>query len=217
MASGAGASEKDPRILLVGATGPSGRAILARASSEQLGMRALVRNPAAPGNAANAVRGDVLDRASLVRAMTGIETVVSVLGTKLTMKRVSLLSDGTHNIVEAMREVGARRLLCVTGMGAGESRGHGGFVYDRLILNTLLRNIYADKNRQEHVVKSSGLDWVLIRPARLVDTASTGRYREITAFADERMTTISRADVAHFVVRELTRLRYSRQTVNLTY
>lgn len=133
------------------------------------------------------------------------------------MKPVTLLSDGTHNIVEAMRKVGAQRLLCVTGMGADESRGHSGFIYDRLVLNTLLSTIYADTDRQEDVVKSSGLDRVLMRPARLVDTAYNGRYREITASADERMTTISRADVAHFVVRELARPRYSRHTVNLTH
>ena len=208
-------------VLLIGATGPTGRAILAQARAEHLPLRALARRPESldgtGGDAKDIARGDVLDRTSLVAALAGVDTVVSALGTALTLQPVTLLSEGTRNIVAAMRETGASRLLCITGMGAGDSRGHGGFIYDRLILNTIFRTIYADKNRQEQIVASSGLDWLLLRPARLVNGAMTGNYREITTFADERMTSISRADVAHFVVREVSRPRYSRQTVNLTY
>lgn len=210
-----------PRILLIGSTGPTGREILARAREEHVPIRALARNPTSlsaseiPTNAV--ARGDVLDRNSLTAALAGIEAVMCVLGTKLTMKPVTLLSEGTRNLIDAMREAGARRLCCITGMGAGDSRGHGGFLYDRLVLATLLRSIYQDKDRQEQLVRTSGLDWVLVRPARLVTGAAKGSYREITQFTNERMTTIMRPDVAHFVVRELTQPRYSRQTVNLTY
>ncbi|MBM3646156.1 MAG: SDR family oxidoreductase [Alphaproteobacteria bacterium] len=204
------------RVLVVGATGPTGREVLARAKAEGLAVRALARNPARLAGVTDAIQGDVRDRESLVRAMAGIGAVVSALGTKQTLQPVTLLSEGTRNIVEAMHEAGVSRLLCITGMGAGDSRGNGGFLYDRLILTTLLARIYADKDRQEQVVRSSDLDWVLIRPARLVNAAAAGTYREITRFANQRMTTISRGDVAHFVVREVMFPRYHRQTVNLT-
>lgn len=158
----------------------------------------------------------MLDLAALTDAMTGVDVVICVLGTPLTVKPISLLSVGTTNLIQAMQTSGVQRLLCVTGMGAGDSRGHGGFVYDHLILPTLLRSIYADKDRQEQIVARSDLDWVLVRPARLVNRTAPQRYREITQFNDEQMHTISRMDVADFLVNESLFPRYHQQTVNLT-
>lgn len=209
-----------PRILLIGATGLTGQHILRRAESQGLRVRALARRPSnLPAEliaAHEVMQGDVLDLAALTNAMTGVDVVISVLGTPLTLKPVSLLSIGTTNLIQAMQTSGVKRLLCVTGMGAGDSRGHGGFVYDHLILPTLLRSIYADKDRQEQIVARSDLDWVLVRPARLVNSPPTQRYREITQFGDEQMHTISRMDVAHFLVNESRFPRYHQQTVNLT-
>jgi putative NADH-flavin reductase len=162
------------------------------------------------------VIGDVLSPSTLDAAMSGVSTVVCVLGTPLTREPVTLLSDGTANLVAAMKGAGARRLLCVTGMGAGDSRGHGGFVYDRIIMPYLLGEIYKDKDRQESIVKSSALDWSIIRPARLTNGSRDLQYRELIDLTNQRMRTISRADVAHFVLRELKIARYPRQIVNLT-
>ncbi len=207
------------RILVVGATGPTGREILNHAGEAGLGVRALARNPSAldgAGPGVEVVQGDALDAVSLVRAVRGVDAVVSALGTPLVLRTVTLLSEGTRNLVAAMKEAGVSRLVCITGMGAGDSRGHGGFVYDRLLLPLLLGRIYADKDRQEAVVSESGLDWVIVRPARLVNTPGTGRWREIERFSGERMTTISRADVADLVVREVLAPRHHRQVLNLT-
>lgn len=204
------------KTLLIGATGPTGRAVLDQAARMGLDVRALARNPDALTGVADVSRGDVLDPVSLAAAMRGVDCVISVLGTKLTLKPVTLLSTGTRHLVAAMRAAGVARLICVTGMGAGDSRGHGGFVYDRLILPLLLGRIYADKDRQEEIVRASGLDWTLVRPAFLTDGPATGAYRVITRFTDERMTKISRADVAHFLVGEALAPRFSRQSVNLS-
>ena len=143
--------------------------------------------------------------------------MVSVLGTALSLVGpVTLLSAGTRNLVQAMQTAGVPRLLCVTGMGAGDSRGHGGFLYDRILLPLLLGRVYADKDRQEQVVRESGLDWVLVRPARLVEEAVTARYRELTDLQGQRMTVITRRDVAHFLVQEALRPHYRREAVNLS-
>src|SRR5690606_12387571 len=118
------------------------RAILAQARQAGLTVRALAREPArltGEGLAAEVVRGDVLQPDSLVAALSGVSVVVSALGTPLTLRRVTLLSEGTRHLVDAMRRQRVSRLLCITGMGAGDSHWHGGFVYDRLILPTLLR------------------------------------------------------------------------------
>jgi putative NADH-flavin reductase len=194
--------------------------VLAQAPEAGLAVRALARNPARLqgelGAFQEVVQGDVTDPGSLASAMDGVDAVVSVLGTALSLGPVSLPSEGTRNLIQAMQAGGVSRLLCVTGMGAGDSRGHGGFLYDRLFLPLLLGRIYADKDRQEQVVRASGLDWVLVRPARLVEGPVTAAYRELTELQGQRLMTITRRDVAHFLLGEIQRHRYSRETVNLS-
>jgi len=89
-------------------------------------------------------------------------------------------------------------------MGAGDSRGHGGFLYDRLILPLLLRKVYEDKDRQDDVIRASSLDWVIVRPAVLNDEAARGRVRAVTDLSEVHGGKIARADVARFVVDQLT-------------
>ena len=207
-----------PQTLLIGSTGPLGIEILRQASEMGITLKAMARKAsgAVPTGAHQSVIGDVLLPNTLEAAMSGVSTVVCVLGTPLTRDPVTLLSVGTENLVAAMKRAGASRLLCITGMGAGDSRGHGGFVYDHLILPYLLGEIYKDKDRQELIVKSSALDWSIIRPGRLTNGSRDMRYRELVDLKNQRMRSISRADVAHFVLRELKLAKYSGQTVNLT-
>lgn len=209
-------------ILVIGATGPTGIEICKQALEAGMKVRVLVRTPSRlPSDlllGVDVVQGDVLDSEAMVAAMRGVDAVVSALGTPLQRKPVTLLSRGTQNMVRAMGQAGVSRLLCITGMGAGDSRGHGGFLYDRVILPLLLGQIYLDKDRQEQVVRESGLDWTLIRPAFLTDGGRTGQYRRIMHFGlHDRMGKISRADVAHFVVRELQQGEHLRQVANLSY
>ncbi len=89
-------------------------------------------------------------------------------------------------------------------MGAGDSRGHGGFLYDRLIQPLLLREVYEDKDRQEALIRASGMDWVLVRPTVLNDKPGTGQIRALTNLSAFHGGTIPRRDVAQFVVEQLT-------------
>lgn len=209
----------DPTILLVGETGPTGREVLSLAASSGRRLRALARNPAALGEFGNAheiVRGDVLDASSLNAALSGIDVVVCVLGTPLTRKPVTLLSRGTANLLAAMAQTGTPRIVCVTGMGAGDSRGHGGFVYDQIVLPLLLGSIYADKDRQEALLRAVDADWTIVRPAWLTDGPATGRVRELTDLTGARMTRISRKGVAAFLLGEAIEPRFRRRIVNLS-
>ena len=207
-------------ILLIGSTGPTGREIIKAALTAGVSIRALARRPEALDMAGvEVVRGDVENETSLRAAMHGVSAVVSALGTPLILKGpVTLLSRGTANIISAMQATNVARFLCITGMGAGDSRGHGGFVYDRIVLPLLLGRIYADKDRQEAVVRHSDLDWTLIRPAFLKSGPGRGRWREITNWQGQgKMTAIDRSDVAAFVMQELAAHRYGRQAVNLSW
>ena len=95
------------------------------------------------------------------------------------------------------------RLITVTGLGAGDSRGHGGLLYDAIVFPLLLKRVYDDKDVQEWIVRSSELDWTIVRPGLLKDSPATGSYRVLTASRDWRFGVISRADVANFLVRQV--------------
>jgi hypothetical protein len=84
-------------------------------------------------------------------------------------RTVTMLSAATRVLVDVMNARTIRRLVCITGLGAGDSRGHGGFFFDRLFLPLMLRHVYDDKNRQEDIIRASTLDWTIVRPTVLND------------------------------------------------
>jgi len=208
------------KILIVGATRGIGRQVLDQALAAGHAVTALVRDTRrldAQHDRLKVVQGDVLDANAIALAMAGQEAVCCSLGVKVPWFYVNVFSDGTRNLLDAMKKTGARRLVCVTGIGAGDSRGHGGFLYDRLFLPFLLRTIYADKDRQESLIKASNVDWVIVRPGFLTNGPLTGRYRAITDLSGVTAGWISRADVAHFILQQLVTLSHLRQAPLLTY
>jgi uncharacterized protein YbjT (DUF2867 family) len=203
------------RVLVLGATGGTGREIVRQAGAKGHSVVALVRSKTKAQDLVGAelVEGDARDGAAFARALDGCSGVVSALGTTLSpFREVTLLSTATRALVKAMDGQGTRRLVCITGLGAGDSRGHGGFLYDKLILPLALRNVYNDKNRQEAIVRASELDWVLVRPVVLTDKPGKGRVRATTNLSDVHGGTIARADVAAFVVEQLTSDEWLKRT-----
>ncbi|MGJ4908375.1 NAD(P)-dependent oxidoreductase [Bradyrhizobium sp. HKCCYLS2033] len=195
-----------PNILVLGATGGTGRLIVRDALARGHHVTALVRSPERAGDlqGAQLIVGDARDEATLRKALKGQNAVISSLGTPLSpFREVTTLSTSTRALVKAMKAEHVARLVAITGIGAGDSRGHGGFVYDRLILPLLLRNVYADKNRQEAVIRDSGLDWLIVRPAMLNDKPGGQKLRALTDLAGFHGGTIARADVARFVVDQV--------------
>lgn len=202
------------KILIIGATGPTGQHLVQQALTQEHEVTVLARNPGKVEgrDRLTVMSGDVLNPDSLAAATQHQQAVISALGTKFTLKPTTLLSEGTKNLIDAMTKQEVRRLVCITGMGAGDSKGHGGFVYDNLILPFLLKNTYQDKTRQEMVIRQSHLDWIIVRPAFLTDEPATGNYQAWTDLAGKTAGKIPRADVAHFVLQQLTSDRYLHQT-----
>ena len=201
------------KVLVLGATGGTGRLIVRDAVAKGYSVVALVRSKASANlRDARMIGGDARDEATLARAMDGCDTVVSALGTGIGFRKVDLLTVATHALVTAMMRHGVRRLVCVSALGVGDSRGHGGFVFDRLFLPLLLSQAYKDKERQEAAVRASALDWVLVRPAMLTDDPARGSARAFTDLAGVKGGKIARADVARFVVEQLTTDTWLRRT-----
>lgn len=208
-------------ILVIGATGGTGQAIVHEALVQGHEVTALVRSRAKAVTLLAGARleeGDARDQGALSRAMQGCEAVISALGPrKISLfRQVTLLSEATRALVNTMETQHVSRLVCITGLGAGDSAGHGGFVYDRLIKPLVLRTIYQDKDRQEAIIKSSGLDWVIVRPTVLKDKPVGGRLRAIIDLKGFHGGQISRADVATFVVAQVGSNDWLRKTPVIT-
>ncbi|MCV6587785.1 MAG: SDR family oxidoreductase [Marinobacterium sp.] len=148
-------------------------------------------------------RANIEDRFSVQSLVAGHDAVVISIGALPGFTPVYSFSLGTSHVIEAMQRAGVRRLVVVTGIGAGDSRGHGGFLYDRLFLPFVLGRVYRDKDRQERLVRESQLDWTLVRPGFLTHGPRTANYQVHTDLRGIKAGKISRADVAHFIIHSL--------------
>lgn len=208
------------KVLVLGAAGRTGRHVVAEAQRQGHDVVAFVRS-AESGETLGApyAVGDVTRRDTLTRALEGRDSVIDVVGLPgpVLFSRVTLFSESTATVIQAMQaSEDARRLIVMTGMGAGDSKGHNGFLVDTLIFPLLARRIYEDKDRQEDLVRASGLDWTLVRPAMLTD-ASGGPVRATTDLRGVHGGKISRADVARFLVDQLGSDRWLRQSPSILY
>lgn len=152
------------------------------------------------------ITGDALVRGEVAAAVQGVDAVIYAVGaTSLSdlLFGTTLFSDSTRALVETMQGAGVRRLMMVTGAGAGNSRGRINFLYDNLIFPLVLQRAYNDKDIAEDIVEKSGLDWTIARPGGLTNRPATGRYKILNEPKDWRGGFISRGDVANFLVKHL--------------
>jgi putative NADH-flavin reductase len=208
------------KLLVIGATRGIGFQLLEQALQVGHAVTALVRDPQKmpkQHDRLRVIQGDILDLDPVQSARAKQEAICVTIGIGITWKPVTVFSEGTRNVLEAMRRQGVRRLICITGIGAGDSKGHGGFLYDRLFNPLLLKTIYEDKDRQEALIRASETEWTIVRPGFLTNGPLTKKYQVITDLTGVTSGKISRADVAHFILEELAANRYLGQAPLLTY
>jgi putative NADH-flavin reductase len=196
-------------VLIIGASRGIGLKTVKRALEAGHIVRALARSarriPVDHPNLTK-VSADARDQAAVAGALAGVDAVIQTLGVStgpdMIWKPVRLFSDATRVLIAAMQESGVKRLISVTGFGAGDSRSRGGCVY-QTAFNLFLRRAYDDKDDQEDLIQDSGLDWVIARPVILTNGSRTGRYRVLVEPRSWRIGFISRADVADFLVKQI--------------
>ena len=206
------------KVLIIGATGATGKILMREALAQGHEVTALARNPSAlapEDHRLRVLQGNALDASSMEAAVVGQDAVLLALGTR-SSRPTTLFSESTHNVIGAMDKHGVRRLVCITGVGVGDSKGHVGFLYDRIIRPFVVRNVYEDKERQEEAIQQSDLEWVIVRPARLTDEPAKGKYRVFLG-GSYKAKTISRADVADFMLAQLTDDTYVHKTPVISY
>ncbi|GAB3316935.1 NAD(P)H-binding protein [Larkinella ripae] len=207
------------KLLIFGSTGSIGRQLVVQALAEGHHVTAFARHPAALQALQHAHlqihQGDVLDPASVERAVTGHDTVLCVLGAG---SKGRVRAEGTKNIIRAMEKTGVKRLICQTTLGAGDSKGNLNFFWKYVMFGFLLRNAMKDHELQEQYVQQSRLDWTIVRPAAFTNGGATGHYQHgFSADAESLTLKISRADVAGFLLRQLSTTDYLKKTPGLSY
>lgn len=193
------------KVLVLGASGRLGRRIVAEACAHGWTVRAQTRDAAriAPAEGVEVMVADPTDAPRMSEIVAGCDAVVFALGVDR-IGATTLFSDATHGVIGAMARHGVRRLVAVTGVGAGETRGHGGWFYDRVIFPLFTRRRYADKERQEALIRASGLDWVIVRPAPFAAKPGDAPLETHVAVSpDLRLTAITLDEAARFTVEQV--------------
>lgn len=214
-ATSSGAARHQPaRVLIIGATGGTGRQLVTQALERGYVVTALVRDPArleVKHPQLTVIQGDVLNEGSLEEAIRGQEAVLSALGHKRFFYPTCILSEGTRNILRAMETHGVSRLVCETSLGIGNSAGRMGLYYTLFIIPVILPFYFWDKTRQERIIARSKVEWVIVRPAVLTNGDKRGRSRHGLHVGNFFLTArISRADVADFMLNQVVSDTYLR-------
>ena len=203
------------RVLIIGASKGIGLETTRQALDAGHNVRAFARSATGirlSNPKLEKVRGDALKTGDVEAALKGIDVVIQTLGVGLRdlFRPVHLFSDATRVLIAAMRAQTVKRLICVTGFGAGDSRASISPL-QRLPFQIVFGRAYDDKSLQERLIKDSGLDWTIARPGVLTGGPRTGRYRVLAEPSQWRNGIVSRADVADFLVRQIMDGKYVRK------
>jgi putative NADH-flavin reductase len=208
------------KLLIFGATGRTGRELVKQALESGNEVTAFVRDPAKMDirhERLRVVRGDITDDASIGNAVLGHDAVLSALGSP-GLRKSHELSVGTKSIISAMEGSGVKRLIFESSIGIGDSRDHANLFSKWIFFPLVVKNIFADKEIQERHVRDSSLDWTIVRPGRLTNGRRTGVYRTGGQINEKAVGgSISRADVAEFMLNQLTDNTYVRGTPAVSY
>ena len=206
------------KIAVIGATRGIGLVMAQAALADDHEVSALARMPSRMPISHLCLRivaGDAQDPDAIAKVVEGQDVICDCLGTTKVTQTITMFSRCAENLSKALKP--EQLLIAVTGMGAGDSRGHGSFLYDHLFLPLVLRRIYADKDRQERIIMSKIARWIIIRPGFLNNGPRTGRYRTLIDLQGIHGGRISRADVADFMLSQAKSPQFIGQTPLLIY
>lgn len=204
------------KIAIFGATSGTGGELVKQALERGHSVTALVRNPAQLADKSDGLTvmaGDIHDLASVERCIQEQDAVICAIGAR-DLKKTMIRTEGTVNIIGAMKKNNIRRLFVVSAMGVGESWNTLS-IFNKFLFAILMKSTREDHEAQEAAVKESGLDWTIIRPSGLVNTPRTGVY-SVGEDIPAKTSQISRADVADLILNNLEAQALVHKAVTIT-
>ena len=199
------------KILVFGASGKTGREILRQAPDRGHETTAFVRDGKKLGEldaAAHVVQGDITDAAVVTRAVEGHAAVLSTLGASNPLRPYPAFRTGVENIIRAMEAADVRRLIYLSFLGVRTDKEDLGFLLNH-VASRLLRCAIADHAANEAAIRASRLAWTIVQTPTLTNARATGTYRSGEQLTIQSIvSSISRADVADFMLRQLAEDRY---------
>uniref|UniRef100_A0A8C6YJN4 Biliverdin reductase B n=1 Tax=Naja naja TaxID=35670 RepID=A0A8C6YJN4_NAJNA len=209
-APGGSAAAACKKIAIFGATGMTGLATLAQALEAGYQVTVLVRDPVRLPpelQPAQVVVGDVLNRADVDRAVRGQDAVIIILGTRNDLSPTTMMSEGTRNIVAAMKSCGISKVVvCLSAF----------LMWDLDKVPAKMQPVTEDHIRMQQILKESGLDCVYVMPPHIAgDQPLTGDYT-ITVNTSSGSRVISKHDLGHFFLKCLTTSEYDGKNVYLS-
>jgi len=209
------------RLLIIGANGGIGRQCVEAALAAGHHVTAILRNPAnlpLTHPLLQIVKGDILDPTTFSSHLKRTDAVISAIGVKGT-KPTTLYSRGNAIILQEMRKAGVKRAFFISASAIEISPLLPFYVKlaAKYIVQKILRHMYADLRKMEAEIKESNTNWTIIRPPRLTNQAATGHYRySINSFLPNCLK-ISRADVAHFIISNISNEATYKSTIEIAY
>ncbi len=198
------------RMLVIGGSRGIGLEVCRAAAANGHFVRAMSRHGQLPvdiSKTCEVITGDACKSADIDRALEeGIEVVVQALGVPQSLdfilKPVTLFSTATRVLLPAMQRAGIRKLVAITGFGAGDS--HDAInILQRFAFDAIFKNAYDDKSIQEGLIIESDLEWLIVRPGVLMNWPTRRNYKILTGPREWRNGMVSRADVADFIIKRI--------------
>ena len=204
------------KVLVIGAGGKTGRLVVEQALAAGHTVTALVHEkkedelyPAT----VNVVHGDVRNPSRLDQVMTGQDAVIDTIGGKRPFLKTELEGDAAKALIEVMQRNKVKRLIVISVLGEGDSKDQTTWLYRNLMMPVFLHGAIPDKARMEQEIAASGLQYVIVRPPVLSDHAAMGSVRVVPT--GEIAHKITRADLAHFLVEQVTSDTYVGHQVTI--
>ena len=209
------------KVLVIGAAGKTGKLVVERAVAAGHTVTALVHQHDNPDDHKNEdfpagvelIHGDVRNPSRLEQVMAGQHAVIDAIGGSTPYRETDLETSSALALIAAMKAAGAKRLLVISSLGVGDSTQHAGFFYEHILMPTFLRGSIPDKGNMESAVDHSGLEFVIVRPPVLSDSDAKGTVNVLTG--EEKASSLTRADLAQFLVDQLTSDQYLGQAITI--
>jgi len=205
------------KLIIFGSTGTIGQHLVTQALAQGHEVTAFARRPERieiTHNNLTRISGDVLDPDSVKAGIEGHDAVIIALGAG---RNGGIRAIGTTHIIDAMKKLGLRRLICQSTLGVGDSHQNLNFLWKYIMFGILLRPAFADHVAQEAAIKQSHLDWIIVRAGAFTDGPATGAYKHGFSPDEKNLQLkISRADVAGFILQQLTHDNYLHKAPGLS-